>query len=88
MSSIKKTNNVETVLPASGSGSPANTVDQKSYKQELKNRITTLKTQQKDISKNIAAAQKELTKLSGSKKPVAKKAEVNIVNKKVSKNKK
>ena len=87
MSSIKKTNNVETVLPASGSGSPANTVDQKSYKQELKNRITTLKTQQKDISKNIAAAQKELTKLSGSKKPVAKKS-VNIVNKKVSKNKK
>lgn len=82
-------NNVKTVLPASGSGSPANTADQKTYKQELKNRIATLKLLQKDTQKNLSAAQKELTKLD-SKKSAFKtpKKELKIVKKgKNSKNK-
>ena len=85
-------NNVKTVLPATGSGSPANTAqDQKSYKQELKNRINTLKLLQKDTQKNLSAAQKELTKLSTQKAPKTafktQKKELNIVKKKNSKNK-
>ena len=85
-------NNVKTVLPATGSGSPANTVDQKSYKQELKNRIITLKAQQKELTKNLSAAQKELTKVSAVKvnkapKTVFKKKSLQIVKKKNSKNK-
>ena len=77
--------NVEVVLPAGGSNPTvtSGTVSTGNTKQDLKNQISTLKTQQKETAKNIKAAQKELSKLS---KPVAKK-DIQIVKKKNSKNK-
>jgi hypothetical protein len=96
----KKQNNVEVVLPPSGSGFDSGSVttnDPKVYKQNLKTRINNLKLQQRDTQGTIKALEKELNKIS---KPVAKKAtskkatnnKVSIVkkgkNEKRSKNKK
>ena len=83
MSSNKK-QNIEVVLPAGGSQDQQPAQDPKVYKQNLKNRITTLKTQQKDTQGTIKALERELNKLSSSssKKTAVGKKEVKIVKKK------
>lgn len=56
--------NVKVVLPPSGSAAAAINEDPKVHKQNLKNKITDLKTQEKNIKKDIILAQKELSRLS------------------------
>lgn len=64
LASSANNKNVEVVLPPSGSIAAAINEDPKVRKQNLKNRITEIKTQQKNLQKELAAAQKELTKVS------------------------
>jgi hypothetical protein len=79
--SLNKKQNVEVVLAAGGSPEQQPT-DPKLYKQNLKNRITTLKSQQKDTQGTIKALERELNKLSSkSKKVAAPKKELKVVNK-------
>lgn len=58
----------QVVLPPSGSTDKISLNDPKVYKQNLKNKINLLKGQEKDITKQISATQKELNKLSSTTK--------------------
>lgn len=63
---LSNSNKKQVVLPAGGSTDKASNDDPKVYKQNLKERISSLKGEEKDIKKQINATQKELNKLSSS----------------------